>query len=134
MFFTSHLLTLPSNRALHLSVSQPSTEQPAAPPLFLIHGLGSSATAWIPALACAPQIGRRRALIAVDLAGHGLSTIDLDASLVTFANDVEHVLNQYAPGNAKFALAGHSMGGPICAELAAKFPERVEAMCTFTYF
>lgn len=63
-------------------------------------------------------------LLRMDARGCGLS--DRDVSEFTFehyVNDLEAVID--ASGIDRFALFGHSQGGPIAIEYAARYPQRV---------
>jgi pimeloyl-ACP methyl ester carboxylesterase/DNA-binding CsgD family transcriptional regulator len=65
-----------------------------------------------------------RALVRMDARGCGLS--DRDVSEFTFGhyvNDLEAVID--AAGVDRFALFGHSQGGAIAVEYAARYPQRV---------
>ena len=64
--------------------------------------------------------------VALDLAGHGLSTHHGAGHLYAFVDMVAEVfLAVEAMGWTKFALLGHSMGASIAALLAGTFPDRV---------
>jgi pimeloyl-ACP methyl ester carboxylesterase len=67
--------------------------------------------------------------VAVDLPGHGLSDKPGAAGRYTLDAQVECVLAAMdALGIDRALLAGHSMGGPICARAAVLAPERVTAL------
>jgi len=70
------------------------------------------------------QLSSGRTLLRMDSRGCGLS--DRDVSGLTFehyVNDLEAVID--AAGVARFALFGHSQGGAIAVEYAARYPQRV---------
>ena len=67
--------------------------------------------------------------VAIDLPGHGLSDKPGDPALYTLDAQVECVLAAMdALGIERALLAGHSMGGPICARAAVVAPARVTAL------
>ncbi|MBI4293402.1 MAG: alpha/beta fold hydrolase [Betaproteobacteria bacterium] len=97
-------------------------QDPAAPTLFLLHGMGGGHWVW------RQQINAfaRWRLIAVDLAGHG------DSPQPTPRRVHEHVpaLLRLADSlSAQRAVwCGHSLGGAIAMELALQRPERADAL------
>ena len=96
------------------------------PPLVLIHGLGSAATAFksiIPALAQSFRV------ITVDLPGHGNSTYNKGQAMdpKSLGGAVfESVESEY--GIDKFHVAGNSLGGWIALEMAADQPQRIDSL------
>ena len=68
--------------------------EPAAPPLFLIHGAGAHAHWWD---ALVPRLVPRWRVVAPDLRGHGESDWALPPSyaIEDFAADLLHCLNNY---------------------------------------
>lgn len=95
---------------------------PDAPALLLLHGLGHwSAGAWDRLV---PQIDPGLRIVAIDLPGFGASARpDVRYDLPFFRSILAGVAAQSLP--ARFALAGHSLGGMIAADFAGAFPERV---------
>ncbi|WP_347350345.1 alpha/beta hydrolase [Intrasporangium sp.] len=90
-------------------------------PVVLVHGLGGSHLDWV---RIAPDLARRRHVVALDLPGFGLTpaagrrtTVHADARLV--GRFVAEVLGRPA------VLVGNSMGGMIVVLLAAERPELV---------
>jgi pimeloyl-ACP methyl ester carboxylesterase len=95
-----------------------------APPLVLVHGLGGSHLNWVQV---APALARGRRVVALDLAGFGLTPGTVQSSSVQANADllgrfVDAVLARPA------VLVGNSMGGMIALLLAAKSHERVAAL------
>jgi pimeloyl-ACP methyl ester carboxylesterase len=82
-----------------------------ATPLVLLPGLLCDETAWAPQL---DAFGRERPVLVVDFRGQD-----------SFDAMAARVLEQ-AP--ARFALAGHSMGGRVALEVIRQAPERVERL------
>lgn len=64
-------------------------------------------------------------LICVDRPGYGLSSFQRDRRLVDWPRDVEHLCDHL--GIERFAVLGHSGGGPHAAVCAALLGERVTA-------
>ena len=88
-------------------------------PVVLVHGLAGSWRWWAP---CMPALAERHTVHAVDLPGSG----DLREHRFDLADApafLEACLD--AAGLESAALVGHSMGGVICARLAARAPGRV---------
>ncbi|MEV4891688.1 alpha/beta hydrolase [Nonomuraea sp. NPDC055795] len=95
-----------------------------ATPLLLVHGWGADSHQWswhLDALAA----GRR--VIAVDLRGHGYSSVPAeDNTPRRMAEDLAALLA--ALGVAKVVAIGHSMGGQIVSILAVEHPGLVERL------
>jgi pimeloyl-ACP methyl ester carboxylesterase len=76
---------------------------------------------WRPWIA---ELSRRQTLIRMDARGCGLSDWNVrELTFPHFVNDLEAVVD--ASGFDRFALFGHSQGGAIAIEYAARHPERV---------
>jgi Predicted hydrolases or acyltransferases (alpha/beta hydrolase superfamily) len=91
------------------------------PPLVLLHGIGSSARGFLPAL---PFLPRRR-MLAPDMPGYGGSA-PLSAEFPepdAFADWLAGVLA--AAGIGRADLLGHSLGGVLAAAFARRHPHRV---------
>ncbi|WP_017595078.1 alpha/beta fold hydrolase [Nocardiopsis potens] len=85
----------------------------AGTPLVLLHGLGRTLEDWEP---LAPLLGGRPQY-AVDLRGHGRSE-DGSCTLDGLVDDVIRVLGHF--GLERAAVIGHSLGGMVAAEVAAR--------------
>ena len=96
------------------------------PPLVLIHGLGSAATAFKPII---PALAQSFRVITVDLPGHGQSPYnkaqEMDPKSLGRAI-FESVESRY--GINEFHVAGNSLGGWIALEMAADKPERIKTL------
>lgn len=98
-------------------------EAGSGPPLVLVHGLAGSWRWWRPVL---PTLAAERSLFLVDLPGFGslpgVRPFDLDASVEWLARwwDTAEV----GPAD----LVGHSLGGLLCARLAARHPATVRRL------
>ena len=94
------------------------------PPLFLIHGIGSSRDAWRFVL---PNLVKKFTVITYDLRGHGSSpkpqyVFDLE----DLVEDLE--LLRHTTGFKTAFFAGHSLGGMIAPSYAFKYPNHVKAI------
>ena len=96
------------------------------PPLVLIHGLGSAATAFKPII---PALSKSFRVITVDLPGHGQSPFNkaqaMDPQSLSRAI-FETVEREY--GINEFHVAGNSLGGWIALEMAADQPQRIKSL------
>jgi len=94
------------------------------PALVLVHGWCCDRGFWRHQV---ETFSRERQVVTLDLAGHGESARDRGHwDLGSLAGDVVAVADQL--GLERLILVGHSMGGPICLEAAARLPGRVEAV------
>jgi len=96
------------------------------PPLVLVHGLGSAATAFKPIINLLAQSFR---VITVDLPGHGRSALDQNQPMDPRSLGraiFESIQSQY--GLHEFHIAGNSLGGWISLEMAADQPERIKTL------
>ncbi len=88
--------------------------------IVLVHGAFSGAWAWEPVLPGLREAGHR--VQAIDLPGHGDDhTPTADVTLDAYADTVCSVL---AEGPAA-VLVGHSMGGVVITQAAARCPQRI---------
>jgi pimeloyl-ACP methyl ester carboxylesterase len=98
---------------------------PGAPALLLLHGLGHwTGAAWNRIV---PLLDPAWRVVAIDLPGFGQSERpDVRYDLPFFRTVVDDVARQSLP--PRFALAGHSLGGMIAADVAASSPERIAGL------
>ncbi|MBW9121447.1 alpha/beta hydrolase [Microbacterium trichothecenolyticum] len=89
-------------------------------PLVLVHGITESRRAWDPLLA--PLIDAGYRVTAVDLRGHGASSVVAPYDLATMAGDLSAVLADIGADDA--LLVGHSLGGAVATAYAASGPCR----------
>jgi len=94
------------------------------PSVVFIHGLGGSWQNWLENL---PRVAAGRRAIALDLPGFGRSEMPADPiSITLFADTVDRFCEQLGLGPV--TLVGNSMGGSTAAEVAIRYPERVEML------
>jgi 3-oxoadipate enol-lactonase/4-carboxymuconolactone decarboxylase len=102
---------------VHATVEGP----PGAPPVLLLHSVGTALQVWDEQAAALR--GRYR-VWRVDLRGHGLSEpVPGEASMAMLAGDVFAMMD--AVGLDSAHLGGLSIGGRVAMEMAALRPERV---------
>jgi long-chain acyl-CoA synthetase len=113
-----------SQPLVRLSAIDISPDRPQRTLVFL-HGFGGKASQWIYQL---QKFSLENRVIAIDLRGHGNS--DKPAGQYKMAQIVEdlRVAFNVLAINDKVVLLGHSFGGAVAAEFAAKWPERVERL------
>ncbi|MDH3943142.1 MAG: alpha/beta fold hydrolase, partial [Anaerolineae bacterium] len=93
--------------------------------LVFLHGYGGKATQWQYQL---QEFSVKNRVIALDLRGHALSDKPYSRySMEELQEDLDRVLDILGV-EGPIVLLGHSYGGAIAAEYAAKNPERVERM------
>ncbi len=97
---------------------------PALPCVAFIHGGGMDHTVW--ALQARYFAHHGRAVLAVDLPGHGHSEGPPLEDIPAMADWLARLLD--AAGVAKAKVVGHSMGAITAIEMAARHPERTEAL------
>jgi esterase len=96
----------------------------AAPPALLLHGIGNYGRYWD---LFADAIAGRLQLVAPDARGHGESGRPADGyAPADFAADALAILDRL--GIERVVVVGHSMGGLHSINLAARYPERVQAL------
>lgn len=101
----------------------------AAPAIVFVNALGTDTHIWDPLLAALPErVKSRCPLLCYDQRGQGLSELGTAPhTLATLAADLDALLAQL--GLAASVVCGLSLGGLVAQELAARFPERVRALC-----
>ncbi|MGH2363538.1 MAG: alpha/beta fold hydrolase [Chloroflexota bacterium] len=95
---------------------------PTLPPLVFVHGfMGAASNFWEVGVALEAEFH----VLAPDLRGHGFSAWDVagDYSMESYQRDL--VAWAAELGLGRFALCGHSLGGPTVAIYAARHPEQV---------
>jgi pimeloyl-ACP methyl ester carboxylesterase len=93
-------------------------------PLFLLHGAGQDGSVWGQT---ARHLSHRGWIILVpDLPGHGRSRGTPLATVDALADWLAGLADRLAV--PRFALAGHSLGGLVALEAAARHPARIAAL------
>jgi pimeloyl-ACP methyl ester carboxylesterase len=100
------------------------------PDLVFLHANGFNAATYGPLLA---PLAADRSIVALDMRGHGLSTLPADPERMTnwnaYADDLVEVLDRIVPDGARPpVLAGHSMGSVAALIAAARRPARVRSL------
>lgn len=97
------------------------------PPVVFVHGWCASGSVWNIQL---DQLKTPRALIAIDLIGHGDSDApeELNYSMDTLADSIKAVLDHLELDEA--VLVGHSNGTPTIRAFYNKYPDSTEALVT----
>jgi pimeloyl-ACP methyl ester carboxylesterase len=94
------------------------------PPMLFVHGWCCDHTYFAPQI---EHFGQRHRVVAVDLRGHGKSDKPEQAySIAGFADDLAWVIGQLELEPP--VIVGHSMGGVIAFDMAARYPECVGAV------
>jgi pimeloyl-ACP methyl ester carboxylesterase len=95
-----------------------------APPVVFVHGLAGNWQNWLENI---PRLAQGRRVLALDLPGFGSSPKPAsDISIPGYAQTVEAWLDRLGLG--RVVLVGNSMGGFVTAEVAIRYPERVERL------
>ena len=93
-------------------------------PIVLLHGFGGDLNNW---MLVQPSLAETRPVYAIELPGHGQSAKDVgDGKLGTIATGIVAAID--ALGLESFSLVGHSLGGAIAAEVAARTGSRVKGL------
>lgn len=105
--------------------NKPQDEKYRQPPLLCIHGWLDNAASFMPLMAAFNE----QPIIAIDLAGHGLSSHRSADAFYHFIDNIYDIFelfefNQWPALN----IVGHSMGGMIASAFAAAFPEKVKSL------
>lgn len=98
----------------------------AGPPdgtaIVLVHGTRLSRAAWAPQVA---RLAGEFLIVVPDLPGHG-ALAHVPFTLAGAADSLAEVIDEAAGGRA--IVVGHSLGGYVAMELAARSPERVAGL------
>jgi len=96
----------------------------AGPTVVFEAGAAATRSSWA---AVQPEVGRHARAIVYDRSGLGRSAPDPGGrTLRRMADDLNDVLDHFGPG--PYILAGHSAGGPIVRQAAARRPERIAGL------
>lgn len=95
----------------------------SGPAVVLLHGFASSIYTWKDVL---PALARAHDVVAVDLPGYGESDQPADLSAEVYPSVVTGLMERLGLRSA--ALVGNSLGGAVCALIAAQSSERAERL------
>jgi (E)-2-((N-methylformamido)methylene)succinate hydrolase len=113
--------TLPrSNSATGLAWHQ----RGSGPAVILIHGVGLRAESWGGIL---PGLATQHTVYALDLPGHGDSPM-IDKADPTVSDYTDQIASSLQELPGPVCVAGHSLGALISLDLAARYPEMVQAV------
>lgn len=94
---------------------------PAAPPLLVLHGIIASSRYWLPRIL---PLSERRRLVIPDLPGFGRSPKPFaDYTVAFFVDALVGLLERQGLAERRFDVVGHSLGGLLALELAARLAE-----------
>ena len=94
------------------------------PAIVFIHGLGASWQSWLEQM---PELAKDHRVVAMDLPGFGYSELPgEDISIEYYARWTIKLMDALEIESA--VVVGNSMGGFVSAEMAIKFPERVQRL------
>ena len=99
--------------------------QTGGAPLVLLHGVLRRHQDFVPIL---PELTFRYRCIAMDFRGHGESShVAGQYRVVDYTADTVELIGQLFP-HEQVIVYGHSLGGMVAAEVAAKCPDKVRAV------
>jgi pimeloyl-ACP methyl ester carboxylesterase len=102
-----------------------SYEEAGEPPVLLVHGWCCDHTYFAPQFEHFVKKGRR--VVAVDLRGHGrIDKPHQPYTMQVFADDIARMCERL--GLEKPVVVGHSMGGIVAFDLAARYPNLTSAV------
>ncbi|MFZ6026184.1 MAG: alpha/beta fold hydrolase [Chloroflexota bacterium] len=96
---------------------------PAAPPVFLLHGIGADRQMWQPQVSSLPAAGYF--VITPDLRGHGASEVPQVFRISDCARDLCDLIDILCFPCVH--LIGVSMGGMVAQQFVAQYPERASS-------
>lgn len=105
----------------------PCEDRGTGPALVFLHGYLGSSRHWTHQIA---RFSARRRCLAPDLAGFGAAA-DLPARARIGAHAEDVLATLTTRDVERFCLLGHSMGGMIAQEIAARAPERVDRLILY---
>ena len=97
----------------------------AAPPLVLIHGVGTNRSIWSRSV---PALAKRRTVITLDLPGFGESPAPEGGGWTIAGSAASICAALTAEIEPPFDLCGSSLGGAVALELAAANPDLVDKL------
>ena len=101
-------------------------ERGAGPAVIFLHGIGGDGTSWLPELEALS--GRCRA-VAWDMPGYSGSPALPGMNFPALANALKDLLVKL--GIERAHIVGHSIGGMVALEFAARFPDHVASLTLY---
>ncbi|MCB2100501.1 MAG: alpha/beta fold hydrolase [Rhodobacterales bacterium] len=98
-------------------------ESGAGPAILFLHGVGGDAASWAPQLA---SFGRTHRAMAWDMPGYGASDPLESPTFAALADACVTLLDRQGVDRAH--LVGHSIGGMVAQEVAARHPDRLASL------
>jgi pimeloyl-ACP methyl ester carboxylesterase len=95
-------------------------------PLIFLHGFSENSKVWYQMF---PFISKEYQCIRIDLPGFGKSALPINLSLNFMAHAINRVITELEL--IKPILIGHSMGGYVCLEMKALFPDLMSGIGLF---
>lgn len=110
------------NQQINIQISGPEN----APVIVLLHGFTGSTATWHEVMT---QLKGRFQLIAIDLTGHGKTSIPVELNRYRMEEQLADLESLFSQLNlTEFTLVGYSMGGRIALAYTAEYPERVHTL------
>ena len=100
-------------------------DEGVGPPILLVHGSACSRRFWKGII---PELARNHRVLSVDLHGYGESSPWPTESILTPAEEGELIGAIADRAGGPVTLVGHSYGGALVAEFAARHPDRVSSL------
>lgn len=101
-------------------------ERGQGPAVVFLHGIGGDGTSWLPEL---DAMSVRCRAVAWDMPGYGGSPALPEMTFPALAAALKDLLGKL--GIERAHLVGHSIGGMVALEFAARFPERVASLVLY---
>ncbi|MCZ7584219.1 MAG: alpha/beta fold hydrolase [Deltaproteobacteria bacterium] len=103
---------------------------PDGAPVIFVHGAGGNKLAWLSLTRHLAALMPGRALVTVDLPGHGESEGEGRERVDAYASDLIAFMDGL--GFARADLVAHSMGSAVCLTLALDAPDRVRRLAVIS--
>jgi 3-oxoadipate enol-lactonase len=102
------------------------SERGQGPAVIFLHGIGGDAQSWLPEL---EALSERCRAIAWDMPGYGDSPALPRMTFPALAEILKDLLGKL--GVERAHLVGHSIGGMVALEFAARFPSRIASLTLY---
>ncbi|KAL3459756.1 Alpha/Beta hydrolase protein [Aspergillus heterothallicus] len=125
MNFTSSYFKTPNGTNVHFT----QTGNPTGTLIVLLHGLGGSTETFTPLL---PHLrAETHRIVCVDLEGLGKTSLSapyVTLSVTRYVDDLEYLVASLQGTEESLLLVGHSLGGIIATQYAARHPAKVKGL------